>query len=213
MAPLCASKVIKIDGRSSIFPKQVSTLFDFGMSWSHLSAFGPTFFRKCHTSQRPGLLFPKNVIFRHTSLLWSALGLGCSGLLWAALGWLLAALGCSGLLWAARGCFQCSELLCVDLGFLGCSGLLWGALGCSGLLWHALGLVAALGCSGLLWAALGCSGLFWVALGFQTFWYGIIRNTQMLEGHFNIRVRMVVMARISINTRFLLRCRICVVVS
>ena len=86
-------------------------------------------------------------------------------------------------------------------------------MGCSGLLWHALGLVAALGCSGLLSAALGYSGLFWVALGVQTFWYGIIRNTQMLVSHSNIRVRMLVMARISINARFLLRCRICVVVS
>ena len=47
-----ASKVNKIDGRSFIFPKQVSTLFDFGMSWSHLSASEHTFFRKCHTSQR-----------------------------------------------------------------------------------------------------------------------------------------------------------------
>ena len=124
----------------STFPKQVSTLFDFGMSWSHLSTFGPTFFRKCHTSQRPGLLFPKNVIFRHTSLLWVALGcfeLLCTGF------WLLwAALDCYGLLWDALGC---SGLLCIDLGFLSCSGLLWAALGCSGLLW------AALGCSQFLW--------------------------------------------------------------
>ena len=199
---------------------------------------GPPFFQnKCqlfsilachgHTSQRLGLLFFENVtplnvrayFFpkisfsvtpRCSGLLWVWVALGCFGVFWAGFWLLLAALDCYRLLWGALGC---SGLLCVDLGFLGCSGLLWGALGCSGLLWHALGLVAALGCSGLLWAALGCSGLLWVALGFQTSWYGIIRNTQMLEGHFNIRVRMVVMARISINTRFLLRCRICVVVS
>ena len=38
-----ASKVMEIDGRASIFPKLVPTLFDFGMSWSHLSAFDHTF--------------------------------------------------------------------------------------------------------------------------------------------------------------------------
>ena len=70
------------------------------------------FSKMSHLSKRPGLLFFKNIIFRHTSLLWSALGLGCSELLWVALGWLLAALGCSGLLWAALGCF----------------GVLWAAL-------------------------------------------------------------------------------------
>ena len=52
-----ASKVSKIDGRSLLFPKQVPTLFDFGMSWSHLSASEHTFFRKCHTSQRFDQLF------------------------------------------------------------------------------------------------------------------------------------------------------------
>ena len=38
----------------------VSTVIDFGMSWSHLSACGHTFLGKCHTSKRLGLLFLKN---------------------------------------------------------------------------------------------------------------------------------------------------------
>ena len=147
---------------------------------------------------------------RCSGLLCAWLALGCFGLLLASFWLLWTALDCYGLLWDTLGR---SGLLCVDLSFLGCSELLWAALSCSGLLWHASRLMAALACSGMLWAALGCSALFWVALGFQTFWYGIIHNTQMLEGHFNIRVRMVVMARISINNRCLLRCRICVVVS
>ena len=61
-------------------------------------------------------------------LLWAALG--CSGLLWTALGCFWAVLGCSGLLWAVLGC---SEIA------LGCSGLPWAALSRSKLLWAALG--------------------------------------------------------------------------
>ena len=44
----------------SFAKKQISTVIDFGMSWSHLSAFGHTFVGKCHTSQRLDLLFQKN---------------------------------------------------------------------------------------------------------------------------------------------------------
>ena len=49
----------EIAERSFTFQKKVSTVVEFGMSWSHLSAFGHTFLDKCHTSQRLSLLFLK----------------------------------------------------------------------------------------------------------------------------------------------------------
>ena len=54
------AKVNEIGERSFTFQKKVSTVVDFGMSWSHLSAFGHTFLDKCHTSQRLGLLLLKS---------------------------------------------------------------------------------------------------------------------------------------------------------
>ena len=173
----------EIDGRSSIFPKQVSTLFDFGMSWSHLSAFGPTFFENVTPLNVRAYFFPKmsfSVTPRCSGLLWVLVSLGCFGCSGLAFGY-------SGLLWTA----------------MGCSGVLWDDLGCSVLIWAFW---AGMGCFGLLWVVLGCFGVS----DFLVRYYSQHSN---VRGPFNIRVRMDVMARININTIFLLRCRICVVVS
>ena len=53
------SKVKKINGGSSTFPKQGSTLVDFGMSWSHLSASGHTFSETVTPLTVRAYFFPK----------------------------------------------------------------------------------------------------------------------------------------------------------